>query len=130
MDVKKRLEDPSERSPSINLQRAKRGGTFIGQGSCQPKLQHRCSNRAQESKQFLIFRDVGLVYVREHRSNVRTIEQILFKYSRARYAVINRLYTQKWRHCKTYGIKKGSPFGSCFYRNETGSHNVSIETVW
>ncbi len=50
------------------------------------------SNRAQDSEQFLIVRDIGLVYVREHRSNVRTIEQILFKYSRDGHCNLNGLY--------------------------------------
>jgi hypothetical protein len=40
------------------------------------------SLRTSLKVQFLIFRDVGLVYVREQRSNARTIEQILFKHSR------------------------------------------------
>ncbi|CAM6013306.1 unnamed protein product [Sphagnum balticum] len=39
------------------------------------------SNPARGGEQFLVVRGVSLVYVREHRSNVRTIEQILFKYS-------------------------------------------------
>ncbi len=51
------------------------------------------SNRAQDGEQFLIFRDVDLVYVREHRSNVRTIEQILFKYSRGSVAHPSAIYT-------------------------------------
>ncbi len=50
-------------------------------------------NRAQGGEQFLIVRDVSLVYVREHRSNVRTIEQILFKYSRESPSHVSGIYT-------------------------------------
>ncbi len=46
-------------------------------------LQQSCSR--QTASNFSSFWDVGLVYVREHRSNVCTIEQILFKYSRVRW---------------------------------------------
>jgi len=61
------------------------------------------SNRAQGSEQFLIVRGVCLVYVREHRSNVRTIEQILFKYSRKGQCYLNGLY----RLCKFFFIQYG-----------------------
>jgi hypothetical protein len=88
-------------------------GTFIGQGGIQLKLTHQCSNRAQNSEQFLIVRDMDLVYFRDHRSNVRTIEQILFKYSRERKYSIHCIYCLRWRYCKTYGIKMRLSLHSC-----------------
>jgi hypothetical protein len=55
------------------------------------------SNHGQDGKQFLIVWDVGLVYVREHRSNVCTIEQILFKHSRVRWPLVLGRNVTDWR---------------------------------
>jgi hypothetical protein len=51
-----------------------------------PKLG--CGIRAQGGESCLIVRDEGVVCIGKHKSNVRTIEQILCKYSRANYAFI------------------------------------------
>ncbi len=88
-------------------------GRSSGKGAINWGWQHQCSTHAHNSEQFLIFRDMGLVYVREHRSNVRTIEQILFKYSRTGGWCIHSLYSLKWRYCKTYGIKMRLSLHSC-----------------
>jgi hypothetical protein len=42
------------------------------------------SIRAQEGESYIIVQDEGLVCIGKHRSKVRTIEQIMFKYSRVR----------------------------------------------
>ncbi len=80
------------------------GRTFIWRGSYSRSRSDHRGNRAQDSKQFLIVRDVGLVYVREHRSNVRTIEQILFKYSRGRPLHLSPIYTLRNRFYIQYGL--------------------------
>ncbi len=69
----------SERSPSINYQDQITGRDVHLARSYNRSCSDHRSNRAQDSEQVLIIRAVGLVYVREHRSNVGTIEQILFK---------------------------------------------------
>ncbi len=77
----------------------------------------RRSNRAQGSEQFLIVRGVGLVYVREHRSNVRTIEQILFKYSRDKESDLNGLYRLPKFFVIQYGLyrkREGRSIPSAF----------------
>ncbi len=85
--------DPSERSPSITTRTMSQAGRSSGgEQPTETGPTHR-SNRAQGGEQFLIVRDVSLVYVREHRSNVRTIEQILFKYSRGRRLRVSAIYT-------------------------------------
>ncbi len=91
--IEKKALDPSERSPSITTRTMSLAGRSSGEElPTETGSTHR-SNRAQDGEQFLIVRDVGLVYVREHRSNVRTIEQILFKYSRGRRVDLSAIYT-------------------------------------
>ncbi len=87
---------PSERSPSISYQDQITGRDVHLARSHNRRCSYHRSNRAQDSEQFLIIRAVGLVYVREHRSNVGTIEQILFKYGRERKRTLY-IYKQGWK---------------------------------
>ena len=75
---KEKQKDPSEHSPSIAAcgmcRRDVHQADLSGEGSR--------SIRAQEGESHLIVWGEGLVCIGKHRSKVRTIEQILFKYSR------------------------------------------------
>ncbi len=73
--------DPSERSPSITTRTMSLAGRSSGEEPPTETGQIHRSNPARGGEQFLVVRGVSLVYVREHISNVRTVEQILFKYS-------------------------------------------------
>jgi hypothetical protein len=67
--------------------------------------------RAQDGESRLIVRGEGIVCIGKHRSKVRTIEQILFKYSRIS-SLVPRNYIGSSRcSCIRYGLN-GLPFSS------------------
>jgi hypothetical protein len=69
------------------------------------------SIRAQDGESHLIVRGEGIVCIGKHRSKVRTIEQILFKYSRISSRVPRNYIGSSRCSCIRYGLI-GPPFGS------------------
>jgi hypothetical protein len=83
---KKKELCPSEHSPSITACGMCKRDVHQAQPTPLPLLEKEGrSFRAQEGESYIIVRDEGLVCIGKHRSKVHTIEQILFKYSHARY---------------------------------------------
>jgi hypothetical protein len=82
------------------------------------------SIRAQEGESRLIVRGEGIVCIGKHRSKVRTIEQILFKYSRISASTTNTYIRASTLVRTPYGVWLPSP--QCTYKGVRKVRTVSI----